>query len=213
MSATVVDAGAQSRDEPRGPMPRRISPGRVGIYAFLIISALFFLIPFYVMVITSLKEMPEILAGNVLALPQKWTVQPWIDAWLHACTGGDCSGLHPGFFNSVKITVPAVIVSIGISSLTGYALSFWRYKGANFFFGLLVFGAFVPYQVVIYPLIIALRTVHLFATLPGIIIVHTVFGMPILVLSSAISMSVYRSSCSRRRASTVPASGRSFCAS
>src|SRR5487761_2262691 len=134
------------------------------------------------MVITSLKPMSEILTGNVLSLPQHPTIQPWIDAWLHACTGRDCTGLHPGFFNSVKITLPAVIVSIGIASLTGYALSFWSYKGANVLFGLLVFGAFVPYQVVVYPIILGLRTVHLFSTLPGIIIVHTIFGMPVLVL-------------------------------
>ena len=82
----------------------------------------------------------------------------------------------------MKITVPSVIVSIIIASINGYALSFWRYKGANLLFGLLVFGAFVPYQVVIYPLIIALREMGLFATLTGIIIIHTIFGMPILTL-------------------------------
>ncbi|HVY19943.1 MAG TPA: carbohydrate ABC transporter permease [Bauldia sp.] len=182
MSAVTAGTIERATDEPWGPLPRRLSIGRIGLYAFLVISAAFFLIPLYVMVITSLKTMPEVLASNVLAPPQAPTVQPWIDAWLHACTGGDCSGLHPGFFNSVKITVPAVIVSIGISSLTGYALSFWNYRGANVFFLLLVFGAFVPYQVVLYPLILALRTAHLFSTLAGIIIIHTVFGMPVLVL-------------------------------
>jgi len=182
MSTLAMDIGIRAADEPWGGRPKRLTAGRVGLYAFLIISAIFFLIPLYVMVITSLKAMPEILSSNVLALPEKPTVQPWIDAWLHACTGRDCTGLHPGFFNSVKITVPAVIVSIFISSLTGYALSFWHYRGAGFFFGLLVFGAFVPYQVVIYPIILGLRTVHLFSTLPGIIAVHTIFGMPVLVL-------------------------------
>ena len=112
--------------------------------------------------------------------------------------------------NSVKITVPSVLISIVIASINGYALSFWRYKGANFFFGLLVFGAFVPYQVVVYPLIIGLRDVGLFSTLAGIIIVHTIFGMPILtLLFSAISTPPCRSSCSRRRASTAPGSGAS----
>ena len=82
----------------------------------------------------------------------------------------------------MKITVPSVIVSIVIASINGYALSFWRYKFSNLFFLLLVFGAFVPYQVVIYPLIIALREIHLFATLPGIIIIHTIFGMPIMTI-------------------------------
>jgi len=178
------DAGAVARwgVEPSGSRPRRFSPARFGIYGFLVISAAFFLIPLYVMVVTSFKEMDEIRLGHLFALPQQFTVQPWIDAWLNACTGRDCFGLHPGFINSVKITVPSVIVSIVIASINGYALSFWRYKGANLFFGLLVFGAFVPYQVVIYPLIIAARTVGIFSTLGCIIIIHTIFGMPILTL-------------------------------
>ena len=170
------------RVEPEGPPPRKFSPARFGLYAFLIIAAIFFLIPLYIMVVTSLKGMSEIREGHLLNLPASPTVQPWIDAWLHACTGRDCSGLSPGFMNSVKITVPSVVISIVIASLNGYALSFWRYRGANLVFGLLVFGAFVPYQVVVYPLIIAARDLKLFSTLAGIIIVHTIFGMPILTL-------------------------------
>jgi glucose/mannose transport system permease protein len=176
------EAAARWGVEPSGVRPRRFSPARLGVYAFLIVSAAFFLIPLYVMVVTSLKDMPEIRLGYIFNLPQRITFQPWIDAWLHACTGRDCTGLRPGFLNSVKITVPSVVISIVIASINGYALSFWRYKGANFFFGLLVFGAFVPYQVVIYPLIIAARSLGLFSTLAAIIIVHTIFGMPILTL-------------------------------
>jgi glucose/mannose transport system permease protein len=182
MTAATMDAPVRAADVPWGARPKRLTAGRIGLYAFLVISALFFLIPLYVMVITSLKAMPEVLASNVLSPPTQPTVQPWIDAWLHACTGGDCTGLSPGFLNSVKITVPSVIVSIFIASLTGYALSFWHYRGAGFFFGLLVFGAFVPYQVVIYPITLGLKTTHLFSTLAGIITVHTIFGMPVLVL-------------------------------
>lgn len=179
---TDPEAVAEWGVEPTGIKPKRFSPGRLGIYAFLVISALFFMLPLYVMIVTSFKEMPEIRLGYLFGLPQKFTIQPWIDAWLHACTGRDCNGLNPGFLNSVKITVPSVLVSIVIGSINGYALSFWRYKGANFFFALLVFGAFVPYQVVIYPLIIAAREAGLFSTLAAIIIVHTIFGMPILTL-------------------------------
>ncbi|MEJ0097169.1 MAG: carbohydrate ABC transporter permease [Bauldia sp.] len=177
-SMTVTSAGI----EPQGRKPGRFSPARFGVYAFLVIAAIFFLIPLYVMVVTSLKDMPEIRQGHILNLPAHPTFQPWVDAWLHACTGRDCFGLSPGFANSVKITVPSVVISIVIASLNGYALSFWRYKGANLLFGLLVFGAFVPYQVVVYPLIIAFRELRLFSTLPGIIIIHTIFGMPILTL-------------------------------
>jgi glucose/mannose transport system permease protein len=180
--STTAMAVSTVAEEPAGPKPRRVSPARVGVYGFLVISAIFFLIPLYVMVVTSLKTMPEIRLGHLFNLPQTWTIQPWLDAWLHACTGRDCNGLSPGFLNSVKITVPSVAISIIIASINGYALSFWRYKGANLFFGLLVFGAFVPYQVVIYPLIMTLRQFHLFSTLPGIIIIHTIFGMPILTI-------------------------------
>ncbi len=175
-------ATATRASEPRGPKPRRLSIGRIGIYAFLLVSALFFLVPLYIMIVTSLKGMPEIRLGHLFNLPAEPTIQPWIDAWLHACTGRDCNGLSPGFANSMKITIPSVLVSIVCASINGYALTYWPYKGANLLFGLLIFGAFVPYQVVIYPLIIGLSTVGLFATLPGIIIVHTIFGMPILTL-------------------------------
>ncbi|WP_214473599.1 carbohydrate ABC transporter permease [Mesorhizobium sp. dw_380] len=178
----VQDAQDQTGVAPFGPKPRHVSPGRIGIYVFLVIAALFFLIPVYIMIVTSLKGMPEIRLGHLFSLPAEPTFQPWADAWLHACTGRDCNGLSPGFYNSLKITVPSVIISIICASINGYALTFWPYKGANLLFGLLVFGAFVPYQVVIYPLIIGLSSVGLFATLPGIIIVHTIFGMPILTL-------------------------------
>lgn len=178
----VLEAPDQAGVGASGPKPRRISAGRIGIYVFLVVAALFFLIPVYIMIVTSLKGMPEIRLGHLFNLPAEPTFQSWADAWLHACTGRDCNGLSPGFYNSVKITLPSVAISIVCASINGYALTFWPYKGANFLFGLLVFGAFVPYQVVIYPLIIGLSSVGLFASLPGIIIVHTIFGMPILTL-------------------------------
>jgi glucose/mannose transport system permease protein len=168
--------------EASGPRPRRISAARIGVYAFLLSAALFYALPLYVMIVTSLKGMPEIRLGHIFALPADPTFEPWVKAWSTACTGRDCDGLSPGFFNSVQITLPSVIISIVLASLNGYALSFWRFRGVNVFFALLMFGAFVPYQVVIYPLIIFLREVGLFATLPGIIIIHTIFGMPILTL-------------------------------
>lgn len=178
----AMPAGSRISEGPRGAKPRTLTLSRVGVYAFLILAALFFLMPLWVMVVTSLKTMPEIQLRQIFAWPSEITFEPWLKAWDTACTGRDCNGLKPGFLNSVKITVIGTAISIVCAMLNGYALSFWRYKGANVLFGLLVFGAFVPYQVVIYPLIIGLRNVGLFGTLPGIIIVHTIFGMPILTL-------------------------------
>ena len=182
--ALAASAAPGSRIEagPRGAKPRTLTFGRVGVYVFLVLAALFFLMPLWVMVVTSLKAMPEIQLRNIFQWPQQITFEPWLKAWDTACTGRDCNGLKPGFLNSVKITVVGTVISIIIAALNGYALSFWKYKGADILFGLLVFGAFVPYQVVIYPLIVGFRELGIFGTFPGIIAIHTIFGMPILTL-------------------------------
>jgi glucose/mannose transport system permease protein len=182
MSTATMTAPAAALEGARGPKPRSITLSRIGIYAFLVICALFFLVPLWVMIVTSLKTLPEIRLGQIFNFPAELTFDPWLKAWDTACTGRDCNGLKPGFWNSVKITALSVPVSILVAAINGYALSFWRYRGSELMFGLLIFGAFVPYQVVIYPLIIGFSKVGLFATLPGIVLIHTIFGMPILTL-------------------------------
>jgi glucose/mannose transport system permease protein len=126
--------------------------------------------------------MEEIRLGQLFALPLHPTFAPWIEAWSTACTGLECRGIQVGFWNSVKIAVPSTIASIFLGALNGYALSFWRVKWAAPLFGVLMFGAFVPYQVMMYPLVRTLATVGLFGTLPGIVLIHTVFGMPVMTL-------------------------------
>ncbi len=168
---------------PRGAKPRRALSGRnVMIYGTLVVVALYYLLPLYVMVMTSLKGMPEIRLGNIFAPPVEITFEPWVKAWASACTGLNCDGLSRGFWNSVRITVPSTIVSIAIASVNGYALANWRFKGAELFFTILIVGAFIPYQVMIYPIVIVLRELGIYGTLTGLIIVHTIFGMPILTL-------------------------------
>ena len=169
--------------EPRGPKPRMILSRRnIILYGTLLIVAIYYLIPLYVMIVTSLKGMPEIRLGNIFSPPNEVTFEPWIKAWSQACTGLNCDGLSRGFWNSVKITLPSVIVSIAIASVNGYALANWRFKGANLFFTILIFGAFIPYQIMIYPLVILLRDLGIYTKLPGLILIHSIFGMPILTL-------------------------------
>ncbi|MDL2402845.1 carbohydrate ABC transporter permease [Rhizobium mayense] len=179
---TMPSSVAKVMDGPSGHKPQHLSPARIGLYAFLVIAALFFLLPLYVMIVTSLKSMPEIRQGNIFAFPQVWTGEAWVQAWSTACTGLECGGISVGFWNSVKILIPSMIMSIFISSLTGYALSFWRVRGANVLFAILLLGAFIPYQVFIYPLVLIYRGVGVYSTLPCIIITHTVFGLPVLTL-------------------------------
>jgi glucose/mannose transport system permease protein len=171
-----------TRVEPRGHRPRHITIGRVGVYAFLLSAAAFFLLPLWIMVVTSLKTMPEVWEGNILALPGSPTLEPWTKAWSEACTGLDCNGIKVGFWNSVQILIPSVILSILAGAVNGYALSFWKVKGANILFGILLAGAFIPYQVFLYPLVRIFSQAGIYNSMLCIVLVHVVFGMPIMTL-------------------------------
>ena len=183
-NAPANTLGAAERfDGPAGPKPRKtVSRRNIILYGTLILVAVYYAIPLYVMIVTSLKGMPEIRLGNIFSPPMEITFAPWVKAWSEACTGLTCEGLSVGFWNSVRITVPSVIISIAIASVNGYALANWRFKGADVFFTILIFGAFVPYQVMLYPIVIMLREIGLYGDLAGLVIVHSIFGMPILTL-------------------------------
>ncbi|WP_377510402.1 carbohydrate ABC transporter permease [Octadecabacter sp. R77987] len=168
---------------PRGPKPRRrLSRNNIFLYGTLLLVSIYYLLPLYVMVVTSLKGMPEIRLGNIFSPPVEVTFQPWVTAWAEACTGINCDGLSRGFWNSVQILVPSVVLSILIASVNGYALSNWKFKGSEVFFTILILGAFIPYQTMIYPIVILLREIKLMGSIWGLVLVHTVFGMPILTL-------------------------------
>ncbi|MBX9458955.1 MAG: carbohydrate ABC transporter permease [Rhizobium sp.] len=168
---------------PRGAKPRPIvSPRNIIVYGLLILVSMYYLLPLWVMIVTSLKGMPEIRLGNIFAPPVEVTFEPWVKAWATACTGLNCDGLSRGFWNSVRILVPSVLLSIAVASVNGYALVNWKFKGSEVFFTILIFGAFIPYQVMLYPIVILLREAGLYGGLSGLVLVHTVFGMPILTL-------------------------------
>lgn len=158
------------------------SPARIGIYAFLISAAAFFVLPLYIMLVTSVKTMEEIQLGNIFALPINFTLEPWRAAWNSACTGVACEGVRGGFLNSLAITIPSTILPIMFGALNGYALSFWRPRGANLLFAILMMGAFIPVQVMMFPLVRILATLGLFSSLSGIVLVHLIFSMPVMTL-------------------------------
>lgn len=155
---------------------------RIGMYAFLIASAIFFLLPVGLIAINSLKSMDEIRLGNFLALPINPTFEAWIAAWTTACTGLDCNGVQPGLLNSLKITIPAVLISVLAGALNGYALSQWRSKHANLLMLAITVGLFVPYQAMIYPTVKMLSTVGLFRSYAGIVLIHVAYGLPYTTL-------------------------------
>ena len=167
-------AGAPARGLPK--------PGRIMIYAALAVISVYWLLPLYVLLMTSLKDMAEVRMGDIFAPPVEVTFEPWVKAWATACTGLNCDGLSRGFWNSVQITLPSVAFSIFVSSITGYLLVNWKFRGSEVFFAILLFGAFIPYQVIIYPMVVILREIGLMGTVAGLVLVHTALGMPIITL-------------------------------
>lgn len=155
---------------------------RVLIYTFLFLCALYFLLPIFVMIITSLKDINEIKNGNLLALPKTITFQPWLDAWSEARIGSSSNGIKPYFINSVIITVPAVLISSIIGSFNGYVFAKWKFKGSEVFFSFLLFGCFIPFQVILLPMSRTLGALGLSESVWGLIFVHTVYGIAFTTL-------------------------------
>ena len=156
--------------------------GRAAIYALLFAFAVAYLTPLYVMVMTSLKDIEEIRQGNLLALPESPTLHAWIKAWGSACTGSECKGLAPFFFNSIRIVVPAVLISTLIGALNGYVLAKWRFRGSELLFGALLFGCFIPFQVILLPMARLLASLGLANTVTGLVLVHVIYGIAFTTL-------------------------------
>ena len=156
--------------------------GRIGLYTLLGWICLFFSIPLLVVISTSLKTSDEVRTFSIFTLPAAPSIAAWIKAWSSACTGLNCGGVRVGFWNSVRILIPSVIISVLAGSVTGYALSHWRIRGANVIMLLLLICAFIPYQVILFPLVKTFSAIGIYSSLPCIVAVHVVFGLPVMSL-------------------------------
>lgn len=150
---------------------------RALVYAVLLLAALFFLAPLYVMLATSFKDAEQIRSGSLLSLPMSLNWASWSTAWSSACTGVDCNGLKPFFMNSVAMTVPAVLLSTAWGAVNGYVLSHWKFRGSELMFGFMLFGVFMPFQVVLLPMSQVLGMLGLSSSVTGLVIVHVLAGM------------------------------------
>lgn len=150
---------------------------RWSLYIALGFFVMIYLMPLFVMVTTSLKSLEEIRTGDLVALPREVTIDAWLTAWSGACTGIKCEGVRPYFWNSVLIAVPAVAISTLVGAINGYVVAQWRFRGANVIFALMLFGCFIPFQVVLLPMARVLGIIGIAGTIQGLIFVHVVYGI------------------------------------
>lgn len=146
---------------------------RGGIYAVLIAFALFYLMPIYVLAVSGMKPYKDVSIATMWNLPSSIYFGSFADAWTR---------VSPNFWNSIQITVPAAAISSLIGSMNGYIFAKWRFRFSNLLFLFVLFGIFLPYQGILIPLVVTLQVIHLYGSIPGLIFVHCVFGIPITAL-------------------------------
>ncbi len=156
---------------PRRSMSRVWS--KVMVYTLLVFFAVIFLLPVYMVIVTSFKGTSEVNISTMWQFPQALSLDAWQSAY---------ERLAPGLTNSFLLVVPATAISAILGSINGYVLSKWKFPGANIVFPLMLFGMFIPYQAILIPLVQFLNSVGLFNSLPGLILVHVVYGLPITTL-------------------------------
>jgi glucose/mannose transport system permease protein len=150
---------------------------RIVIYGLLLLFAIFYLLPLFVMITTSFKTLTEIQDGNMLALPKAPTIEPWLAAWGTTCVGLTCQGVKGFFGNSLMMVVPAVAISTMLGALNGYVLTKWRFPGHRIVFGLMLFACFIPFQAVLIPMAVILGMLGLAGTTSGLVLVHVIYGL------------------------------------
>ena len=150
---------------------------RLFVYGILMIFAIFYLLPLYIMIVNSLKPLAEIQQGNMLSLPHEWTVAAWSSAWSTAQIGVEPTGLKPYFLNSLLMVVPAVFIATTLGALNGYVLTKWRFRGSEIIFAMMLLSCFIPFQIVIIPSARLLGLAGLSGTIAGLVAIHTIYGL------------------------------------
>jgi len=151
----------------------RIRYSRIIIYLVMIAFAIFYLLPVYLMLITGMKSFEEVSISRMWALPSSLSFDSFAAAW---------ERLDVSFLNSIKLVIPATVISSILGSMNGYVLSKWKFRGVDAIFTAILFGMFIPYQSILIPLVLTLQKIGLYGSIPGLILTHVVYGIPITTL-------------------------------
>ena len=163
-------------------MPSRVTLSRAAIHATLIAFAAFFLVPLVVVVLNSLRSTEDIARGGVIGLPHELMWSNFSGTWSTYCIAQHCDGIQPYFWNSMRMVIPATIISTLLGALNGYSLSLWRFRGDTIVFGIMTLGVFLPEQMRLVPWVIVLRDLNLFNTISGLVLIHIVQGLSFTTL-------------------------------
>jgi glucose/mannose transport system permease protein len=174
--------GASFDDPAAARAARRHSAARFGVYAFLTFFAFIYILPLFVIIANSFRELPEIIQNGLIGFPHSFSLQAWSTVWSRYCVGGTCAGIQHNFYNSLEMAIPATIVSTLLGLVNGYILSKWRFRGSEVIFTGMMFGVFMPGQVSLMPWAFVLGRLGLSNTIAGLILIHCVQGISFTTL-------------------------------
>jgi len=156
--------------------------GRVAIYAILVGFGAVYLLPALLVLNAAFRTSHDVAQHGLIAWPERLSLAPFVFAWTEACVSGTCEGIASNFFNSIRIAIPATLIATAIGAVNGYALSHWRFPGASIVFGAIVLGAFMPPQTTLLPWAWTIGTLHLYNSVYGLILIHSVQGLALTTL-------------------------------
>ena len=143
-------------------------------YVLLIAFAAVFLLPIYLMLLTGVKPLNQVDLKTMWDLPLNGLhIENFISGF---------EQLAPNLKNSLLMVIPEALLSSLLGSFNGYLLSKWKFRGANLIFSLILFGMFIPYQSILIPLVKFMQFIKLYGDLPGLVLVHIIYGIPITTL-------------------------------
>jgi glucose/mannose transport system permease protein len=155
---------------------RRHLLGRIGVYAFLTLFAVVYVLPLFVIIANSFRPLPEIIQNGLIGFPHRFSLSAWSRAWGSYCVGGTCQGVKPNFINSLELTIPPTIISTLLGAMNGYILSKWRFRGSDILFTCIMLGVFLPGQISLMPWAFILGKIGLSNSIAGLILIHCVQG-------------------------------------
>ena len=161
-------------------LDRRLS--RLAIYGVLVLFAVFTLVPLAVVMLNSVRTTAEINHSSVIGLPHEFAWINFGNTWSSYCIAEHCAGIAPYFWNSMRMVIPATIISTLLGALNGYSLALWRFRGDNWVFGIVTLGVFLPEQMNLVPWAIVLRDLGLFNTITGLVLIHVIQGLSFTTL-------------------------------
>jgi glucose/mannose transport system permease protein len=177
MADTVLTYDAEANSS-----AQKFFVSRVVIYGLLLFFAVIYLLPFFVVLFNSFRDLPEIAQNGLISFPQSFTTKAWTAAWSTYCINGTCEGMQGNFWNSLRMTIPATIISSSLGALNGYILSKWKFRGSEFLFTCVMFGVFMPGQIALMPWAYLLGVLGLNNNTWGLVLVHCVQGLSFTTL-------------------------------